>query len=910
MAEDIGDCAVLENIVINDLCDMLDDFPTIQKRSFYRVIKKLLHSLTLYCCQLPVCGYNSQKYDINLIKKYVLKENGFTEKKNAGRYVIKKNNSYACIATAEFKFLDATSFLSAGTSYEKFLKAYNTTARKSYFPYEWFDAPSKLNYTTLPEYDKFYSKLKKENTLECEYNEYKRTLEMYEGDIDATLKHLGISCIPNTGSQNYIELEAIWEANGWTTFKEFLIYYNNLDCSPFCEALSEMLEIYKKRGIDLFKSAISLPGAARSLIFSSVADDVKFSLFDDQNKDIHTLFRNNITGGPALTFTRYHEKNKTFLRNDPGKVCKKIMGLDCNALYLWAIEQDMPTGPFIIRRQENNFASEEQPRWIGESEWLEWIAHNEGIRLQTTDNGGQKRIGPFLVDGFCNDTNTIFEYLGCYYHSCKCQQIPDDDDGRKLFYYRRDRTKSRAKILKSMGYFMVEKYECEWFKDKKQNVDVQEYFASKNILSKDNFTSISAIIQLVMSNKLFGAVECDIKVPDKWTKDNTSPWNHFSEMSPLFRTTNVSCDDIGEHMKHFMINNNINTRDRKTLIGGMSAERMLLATPLLRWYIENGLEVTNIYTIIEFTPNRCFKKFVNQVTSDRRAADDNKIPKIYAETSKLIGNSAYGSMLMDVTKHRQMSYVEERFQLSKQVNKRTFRHFNKFDADFYEVEHAKNQIRFKMPIQLGFFILQYAKLRMLDFYYNCLDKYLNRSDFEYISMDTDSGYFALTSNTIEDLVKSSEVDSYNIVKNSCNKLLYQPTLSVPGYWFPRVCCLEHEKFDARTPGLFKTEFEGSAMVSLCSKMYCVKSDSNVKYSCKGISKRHIDEERVFKLYYDVLKTGKSQSGMNTGIKLYNNQVVTYQQERSGFSYCYMKRKVLGDGIRTEPLDIVLKPINS
>ena len=55
-----------------------------------------------------------------------------------------------------------------------------------------------------------------------------------------------------------------------------------------------------------------------------------------------------------------------------------------------------------------------------------------------------------------------------------------------------------------------------------------------------------------------------------------------SEMSPLFRTTNVSC----EHMKHSMINNNINTRDRKTLIGGMSAERMLLATPLLRWYIK------------------------------------------------------------------------------------------------------------------------------------------------------------------------------------------------------------------------------------------------------------------------------------------------------------------------------------
>ena len=52
------------------------------------------------------------------------------------------------------------------------------------------------------------------------------------------------------------------------------------------------------------------------------------------------------------------------------------------------------------------------------------------------------------------------------------------------------------------------------------------------------------------------------------------PRDHFSDMFPLFRTINVSCDEIGEHMKAFRINNKINTRDRKTLTGGMSAERM------------------------------------------------------------------------------------------------------------------------------------------------------------------------------------------------------------------------------------------------------------------------------------------------------------------------------------------------
>ena len=38
-----------------------------------------------------------------------------------------------------------------------------------------------------------------------------------------------------------------------------------------------------------------------------------------------------------------------------------------------------------------------------------------------------------------------------------------------------------------------------------------------------------------------------------------------------------------------------------------------------------------------------------------------------------------------------------------------------------------------------------------------------------------------------------------------------------------------------------------------------------------------------------------------------NAVFTYTQERRGFSYLYCKRKVLEDGIHTQPLDITLCP---
>ena len=47
-----------------------------------------------------------------------------------------------------------------------------------------------------------------------------------------------------------------------------------------------------------------------------------------------------------------------------------------------------------------------------------------------------------------------------------------------------------------------------------------------------------------------------------------------------------------------------------------------------------------------------------------------------------------------------------------------------------------------LPFQVGFFVYQYAKLRMLQFYYDFFDKYLDRADFQTCEMDKDSAYIA------------------------------------------------------------------------------------------------------------------------------------------------------------------------
>lgn len=48
-----------------------------------------------------------------------------------------------------------------------------------------------------------------------------------------------------------------------------------------------------------------------------------------------------------------------------------------------------------------------------------------------------------------------------------------------------------------------------------------------------------------------------------------------------------------------------------------------------------------------------------------------------------------------------------------------------------------------VPVVIGFSMLQLAKLRMLQFYYNCIDKYIDRKKVQYLEMDTNSAFMAL-----------------------------------------------------------------------------------------------------------------------------------------------------------------------
>lgn len=71
--------------------------------------------------KLVVIGFNSGKYDLNVLKDILIPR---LVKHSRIDFAIKRNHVYLALNTASLKFVDISNFMAAGTSYAAFLKHY------------------------------------------------------------------------------------------------------------------------------------------------------------------------------------------------------------------------------------------------------------------------------------------------------------------------------------------------------------------------------------------------------------------------------------------------------------------------------------------------------------------------------------------------------------------------------------------------------------------------------------------------------------------------------------------------------------------------------------------------------------------------------------------------------------------
>ena len=164
---------------------------------------ELQEHLERYCNVLPMFGFNTAKYDINLIKSYLLPI--LVNERNMEPTVIKKANQFVSFKFGDVQLLDIMNFLGGATSLDSFLKAYKASQTKGFFPYEWFDCPQKVNNSKLPPYGAFFSKLRNMNPPEKDYSDYQKLLSCGLKTEEA-LSKMKLSKPPSSGEKNYQNL--------------------------------------------------------------------------------------------------------------------------------------------------------------------------------------------------------------------------------------------------------------------------------------------------------------------------------------------------------------------------------------------------------------------------------------------------------------------------------------------------------------------------------------------------------------------------------------------------------------------------------------------------------------------------------------------------------------------------------
>ena len=571
------------------------------------------------------------------------------------------------------------------------------------------------------------------------------------------------------------------------TFCDYTRYYNDCDVVGLGQTIQKMVHIENENKLDIFKDSISLPGQTQRYLFKNLDDSNDYFVgFGREHKHLYKILRENIVGGPSIIFHRYQERGVTKIKGE--HLYEKVIGYDANSLYLWCLAQKMPTGYNSVL-EKNNFTR--RIRYSSES--VQWLDHFRNANIVHAENSvhDEVLIENYSVDGFDSTTNTVYEYYGCLHHSHHA--CNESHDAKKW-----NKTMQREAELKALGYNVISITSCEWFA--MEESEVWYHPATAAVAS----CSMEDIVDAVKCEEVFGFIQCSIHVPSHLI-------DKFSEFPAIFKNTEISMGDIGEHMQAYCRSIGRKSCVKRSLISSMKGENILLLSPLLKKYLEMGLVVTNTEYIIEYNGKCVFEWFMNEVANDRRMAHLNPEYTVRGETSKTKGNSGYGRTLMNKFTLTKLTFTDGK-NTPKHLASPFLNTMQELSGAIYEVEKQKRKVLLDLPMQIGIAVYSYAKLRLIEFW-EFINTCLLNDHYQLMECDTNSLYIAFAKSNIDDCVKPELKGKWLVEKWVW--VSSEDTQTMAPFQDEIISV---KQFDKRTPGKFKPEFVRNGQLCLNSKV--------------------------------------------------------------------------------------------
>lgn len=88
----------------------------------------------------------------------------------------------------------------------------------------------------------------------------------------------------------------------------------------------------------------------------------------------------------------------------------------------------------------------------------------QNINIQHALNGGEFKLGKYSIDGYCEETNTCYEFYGIFFHGCPDVYASDFMNTKvgKTMGEIYERTIEKENYIKSLGYNLIIKWEHDW----------------------------------------------------------------------------------------------------------------------------------------------------------------------------------------------------------------------------------------------------------------------------------------------------------------------------------------------------------------------------------------------------------------------------------------------------------------
>nr|QTE03888.1 MAG: PolB [Tarsiger cyanurus densovirus] len=321
-------------------------------------------------------------------------------------------------------------------------------------------------------------------------------------------------------------------------------------------------------------------------------------------------------------------------------------------------------------------------------------------------------------------------------------------------------------------------------------------------------------------------------------------------------------------------------------------ENYLVHAKLLQFYLERGLILEKVNYIYVFEQDYCLRDYVQGNIEKRRHTKSEVMKTLY----KLLNNSIYGKTCENVNKYRSFKVFHDETILtdniyghSDQINTQLIKARNmQLYGENFLLEMRVDQVRLNKPIQIGFAILEFAKLKI----------------YQFLA-------------AIQDVFGKSVIPLYT----DTDSLLFWCDFPRPWEKFynsPLLPFLDFEKAfklgkdTDKQSGLWSPEAGGKEIVEyvgLRAKCYSYRfRDNETVVKNKGVPKAAMisnedetpREKITMEHYRDALFNGTQHHVVQYSIRSNKHDVTTVKQYKLGLSANDLKRAILPDRTHSLP----------